>query len=58
VGKVWIALLATSPFLGFFAWAGWWLVTDAFRERKRMSVIVHDLSEERRDVARSVDEVA
>jgi len=58
VDKVWFFLLVTSPFLGFFAWLGWWLVTDAFRERKRMLAVVGDLCDERRGVARPIDGAA
>lgn len=56
--KVGVLLLAVSPFLGFYAWLSWWLVADAFRERKRLLAVVRDLCEQRRDVARSVGEAA
>jgi hypothetical protein len=58
VDKVWFFLLVTSPYLGFFGWLGWWLVTDALRERKRVLAVVRELCDERRDVARPVDGAA
>jgi hypothetical protein len=30
-----VVLLAMSPYLAFFAWFVWWLITDAVRERRR-----------------------
>lgn len=33
--KLGVFLLVISPFLGFFGWAIWWLVTDSLRERRR-----------------------
>lgn len=56
--KVEVLLLVTSPFSGFYAWLGWWLVTDALRERKRMLALVGDLCEERRNTSRPIDEAA
>lgn len=56
--KVWILLLTTSPFLAFFAWAGWWLITDACRERRWALVAVRDHNVECRGVTRSMDEAA
>jgi hypothetical protein len=33
--KLSVFLLVASPFLGFFGWAIWWLVTDSMSERRR-----------------------
>jgi HAMP domain-containing protein len=33
--KLWTALLAASPFLGFLLWVVWWLITDSLNERRR-----------------------
>ena len=33
--KLCVWLLTASPFLAFYVWAGWWLITDALRERRR-----------------------
>ncbi|MPZ82604.1 MAG: hypothetical protein GEV28_20270 [Actinophytocola sp.] len=33
--KLWVVLLASSPFLTFIGWAVCWLVSDALRERRR-----------------------
>ena len=57
MNKVWVFLLVTSPFLGFYAWAGWWLVTDALRERQRMLAAVRD-DVVCRSPAQSLDEAA
>ena len=32
--KLSVFLFVASPFLGFFGWAIWWLVTDSLRERR------------------------
>ncbi|HEY0450042.1 hypothetical protein, partial [Actinophytocola sp.] len=40
MAKLWVILLASSPFLGFLLWAGWWLISDALRERRRVRVAV------------------
>lgn len=56
--KVWVLLFATSPFLTFFAWAGWWLITDAYREHGRALAAVLDRHGERRGATRSMDEAA
>lgn len=33
--KVWVVLLAGSPFWAFLLWTAWWLVSDALGERRR-----------------------
>ncbi|MFC4856530.1 hypothetical protein [Actinophytocola glycyrrhizae] len=33
--KLVVFLLVTSPFLGFVAWATWWLATDSLSARRR-----------------------
>jgi hypothetical protein len=33
--KVSVFLLVVSPYLAFFGWAIWWLVTDGLCERRR-----------------------
>jgi hypothetical protein len=48
VDKVWVLLLSTWPFLAFFAWAGWWLITDRLRESRLTRAAVVDLGRERR----------
>ena len=57
VDKVWFVLLVTSPFLAAYAWAIWWFITDAFRERKRMLAAVAEC-EGHRGAAGSMDKAA
>jgi hypothetical protein len=35
MGKLCTWLLAASPFLALYAWAGWWFATDTLRERRQ-----------------------
>jgi threonine/homoserine/homoserine lactone efflux protein len=37
-------LLAAWPFLAYLAWTGWWLITDARRERKRAQVASREVA--------------
>jgi hypothetical protein len=34
-----VALAASSPFLACLLWAGWWFISDAFRERRRARAV-------------------